>query len=1583
MLRSMLARWMHRTRKPYCRQEHARRREPFRPLLDALEDRTLLSSGASLSDAYGQLPLSFEANQGQTDAQVDFVARGQGYTIFLTPQAAILKLQQADAAGSEAVRMQLVGGNADAPAAGVDQLQGSANYYIGNDPTQWHTGIATFARVQYDNVYDGIDLVYYGKQQQLEYDFVVAPGAAADAILLDFQGVESLSLNDRGDLVLHTVTGDITQHAPIVYQDVDGQRQFVSAGFVLSGGHQVGFQIGAHDLSKPLVIDPVVLSYSTYLGGGLNDVANGIALDSGGNAYVTGSTNSINFPTKFAFQPAYQDSSNTDAFVTKLSPDGTTLVFSTYLGGANADQANGIAVDSTGTNAFVVGQTTSVNFPTTQGSLQPQLSGSSDAFVARFSANGALVYNTFLGGLDADSGRAIAVDNFDQAYVTGSTFSTTFPTTAGSLQPTKSAGVITPFVTKINSAGSQILYSTFLGPSGTGSAITVNAQLGLAYIAGNTASNSFPTTANAPQTTLGGATDGFFSELNQAGSALLYSTYIGGSTTEQVNGIAIFPDVDGKNTGNDFLYVAGSTDSSNFPVTPNVVQGALGGNVDAFVTMMAPNAPSAGAFVYSTFLGGLASDIANDISADGQGNAYIVGQTNSSNFPVSASRLQGPGGLKDVFISELNSVGTVLLYSTYLGGTLDDNGLSIAIAPGVNGTNAYVSGSTAGLFPVTTGAFETTYNGGFTDGFVAKLADLPTPANHLAFGVQPSNTLFSAPITPAITVRVLDSTNQVVANNNDFITIAIGANPGGGVLGGTVTIQAQQGVATFSNLTISKPGTGYTLVASSTGSTIQQNFAVSNPFNIIQPTHLAFAQQPTTTLEGSVIAPPITVQILDANNQLVTADNTDQITIAIGTNPNNGVLGGVKTVTAVNGVATFDTLTISGLQPNEGPGNGYTLVASGSGLVSATSGTFDILDANPVATHLAFGVQPANTPPNSPIMPAITVQLLDVNNRVVTGDNTNRVTLTLGNNPSGAVLGGTRTVTAVNGVATFDNVTVSAVGIGYTLQANSPNPALTGATSNAFDVFIPLPATRLAFSQQPTNTLAGSTIRPPITIQILDATGAVVSTDNATVVTLAIANNPGGAALNGTVSVKAISGVATFSNLSINQAGVGYTLVASSGSLAGAISSPFNVIAGPVAQLGMQAPGLTDGCITMIVTVSALDQFGGVNPGYRGTVQFSSSDPAALLPPNYTFVSSDNGVHAFAVTISTVGAQTLTVSDISNPALFATVVMSVKNANVLTQYVTAPDAGGGPHVKVFDGVTRAVVRDFFAYDPRFTGGVRVAMGDVNADGVADIVTGPGPGGGPDIHVYDGASGQLIQSFFAFDPGFTGGVYVAVGDVNGDLFADVVVGADATGGPQVAVFSGADNSLLSTFFAYNANFGGGVRVATGDVNGDERADIICGAGAGGGPNVTVFSGADFSVLHNFFAYDPGFTAGIYVASGVFSGDSCDPADILTGPGKGGGPNVRVFDGRSGALVQNFLAEPVGGFALFPDTGLGFSGVRVSTINVYGTGAAIVTSFGSDHPANVNVFDFATATQIDTFFAYNPLFTGGVFLGIGSR
>lgn len=306
-----------------------------------------------------------------------------------------------------------------------------------------------------------------------------------------------------------------------------------------------------------------------------------------------------------------------------------------------------------------------------------------------------------------------------------------------------------------------------------------------------------------------------------------------------------------------------------------------------------------------------------------------------------------------------------------------------------------------------------------------------------------------------------------------------------------------------------------------------------------------------------------------------------------------------------------------------------------------------------------------------------------------------------------------------------------------------------------------------------------------------------------------------------------------------------------------------------------------------------------------------------------------------------------------------------------TAYLVTGTQIGAPNVIVYSAQTRAVVANFFAYDPRFNGGVRVATGDVSGDGIPDIITAPGPGGGPDIHVYDGKNGNMIRQFFAYDPRFAGGQFVTAGDVNGDSFADIIIGADQSGGPNVIVFSGKDGSVLYNFFAYDPRFIGGVRVAVGDVNGDGKDDIIAGAGAGGGPNVSIFSGANGSLLNSFFAYDPRFNLGIFVAAGDVNGDG--KADVITGAGAGGGPNVSVFDGASGRMIQSF-------FAYDPRF---VGGVRVGAVDRNGDGKAdIVTTTGNGGGPDVRSFNGLNATLIDSFFAYNPLFAGGVFIGGGA-
>ncbi len=478
-------------------QPHLSLRQPNPPANSAHSQPT---NQLQVSAAYNSLLLYFEANQGQTDPQVKFVSRGRGYTLFLTRHGeAVLVLRKSEprrgalrpaalssvtiAPESQSVdppavvRMKLVSSNAKPRAEALGELPGKANYFIGNDPKKWRTNIPTYAKVRYRDVYPGVDLVYYGSQRQLEHDFIVAPAADPSSITMSFDGAKKLSLDAQGNLILATTDGEVRLQRPVVYQEIDGARREISASLVLKDTHQVGFRVAAYDSNKPLVIDPV-LFYSTYLGGSGSDNGAAIAVDSAGNAYVTGQTGSTNFPTTSGtFQSSFAGGDASwaglalDAFVTKVNPTGSALIYSTYLGGSANDAAIGIAVDSAG-SAYVTGLTDSTNFPTTSGAFQTSFGGgTTDAFVTKLNTTGsALVYSTYLGGSGifvccAEEGYSIAVDSTGAAYVTGVTNSTNFPTTSGAFQ-TSFGGTLDAFVTKLNAAGSALVYSTYLGGSG-------------------------------------------------------------------------------------------------------------------------------------------------------------------------------------------------------------------------------------------------------------------------------------------------------------------------------------------------------------------------------------------------------------------------------------------------------------------------------------------------------------------------------------------------------------------------------------------------------------------------------------------------------------------------------------------------------------------------------------------------------------------------------------------------------------------------------------------------------------------------------------------------------------------------------------------------------------------------------------------------------------------------------------------------------------------------------------------------------------------------------------------------------------
>jgi hypothetical protein len=711
------------------------RRAPSRNISRGEVSRVDAATPSQAREAYGRIPLSFEANRGQTDESVNFLARGAGYALFLKPTEAVFVLHRADAStrkASTALRMKLVGANADATFDGVDELEGKVNYFVGDDPARWRTNVPVFGRVRYGEVYKGVDVVYYGNQRQLEYDFRVAPGADARAVALEFEGAEKVEVNADGELLLTLGESVVRQPKPFIYQDVAGERREVAGGYLVERGGRVRFSLGEYDAALPLVIDPILL-HSTYLGGTGGDQSWAVAVDSSGSAYVAGYTTSTNFPTANAVQAA--NGGFQDAFVAKFNAAGTALVYSTYLGGNGGDQARGLAIDSSG-NAYVTGFTGSTNFPTANAFQAAQGAGNTqDAFAAKLNASGsALVYSTYLGGDGAlEFGEGIAVDSSGNAYLTGVTDSTNFPT-ANPIQAAH-AGAGDVYVAKLNAAGTALVYSTYLGGSDfeTAEGIAVD-SFGNAYVTGDTRSTNYPT-ANALQAAnAGGTSDAFVTKVNASGSALVYSTYLGGSARDAAEAVAV-----NLTSGN--VYVTGDTESTNFP-TANALQpvnDTSGGiSQEVFVTQL--NA-SGTALVYSTYLGGRGGEVGQGIAVDSSGNVYVAGGTGSTNsFPTADAIQCMRSGGTDAFVTKLNAAGNAFVYSTYLGGS-GSGGIEQARGIAVDSSgNAYVVGGTNSTDFPTLNPIQSTYAGSdfglAGDAFVLKLADNFTggrPARQLQF----------------------------------------------------------------------------------------------------------------------------------------------------------------------------------------------------------------------------------------------------------------------------------------------------------------------------------------------------------------------------------------------------------------------------------------------------------------------------------------------------------------------------------------------------------------------------------------------------------------------------------------------------------------------------------------------------------------------------------------------------------------------------------------------------------------------------------------------------------------------------------
>jgi len=896
--------------------------------------------------SFANLPIAFEANQGQADSHVKFLARESGAEMLLAANEAALKFARA------LVTFRFAGANSSPKITGMDQLTERRNFLLGNDRSKWHTDVPTFRRVVYDELYPGIDLSFYGNQKQIEYDFEVAPGADPSAIRLAFDRGVHPGISAKGDLVLKTKGVELIQRKPIVHQTINGQRRTIAGSYQLLPNREVGFEVAEYDHGQPLVIDPTLV-YSTYLGGSGDDSGSSIAIDASGNVYVAGTTASTNFPTR---TPAFATNKGlSDIFVTKIDSAGANIIYSTYIGGSGLDRADGIAIDASG-NAYVVGRVgdTSVDFPTTAGSLAPTYRGGDfDGIVFKLNPTGnALVYSSFIGGEDNDSTEGIAVDASGNAYLTGGTRSSGFPTTASAFQSFR-AGDTDAYLMKLNPSGSAALYSTLLGGGATdrGSGVVVDSS-GRAYIAGYSASPDFPT-QNAFQVFSGGSFDAFVAKIdtNASGAAsLLFSTYIGGIADDKAFGIAA-------DSAFSNVYVVGQTSSNNFPVL-NPVQPSSGGSFDAFLAKIA----SDGTKVYATYFGGSGDDRGLGVAVNATGT-YITGFTSSTNLPTSSPLQLNNGGGFDAFVAKLNPAGTAALYSTYLGGTANEN-FSAAVTStnpiAVDSSNAYITGYTASTnFPI--GVPLQSTNAGSQDAFVAKIADA-TPAADFSISISPasrtvnpgSGTTYTVTATPAggftgnTSLAVAGQSGDTTANFSPTSIAITDASAKSSTL--TVTTSAN-----------TPPGT-YSLSITATSGNLQHS--TSAQLIVSGPTNANLAITKTASPNPGVTGANLTYRITVTNNgpspatSVVVTDNLPSGINFVSATPTQGSCSGTTTVTCTLGSMAKDAFAVINiLVVPQAPG---TLTNSAS--VTATESDSDPSD-NSVSLQTTV-----NSPASGPSM---------------------------------------------------------------------------------------------------------------------------------------------------------------------------------------------------------------------------------------------------------------------------------------------------------------------------------------------------------------------------------------------------------------------------------------------------------------------------------------------------------------------------------------------------------------------------------------------------------------------------------------
>ena len=1035
---------------------------------------------------YGKLPLLFEKNQGQTDPRVKFLSSGPGYTVFLTGSEMVLSLRPSDVVNPDAFKtsatstsakaqavahtqsataaatpasvamvFQLVGAKSNPEIVGESPLPTKANYFIGNDPNKWHTNVTTYGKVRYKDVYPGIDLVYYGNQRQVEYDFDVAAGADASQIQFDIQGADKLSVDHLGDLVLKKGTGELHFQAPVVYQESQGQRAKVAGSYSVSGTSRVGFKVAAHDSTKALVIDPVLV-YSTFLGGRSEDQAFGIAINSVGEAFVTGITTSSDFPlaTLGDF-----NATQMRVFLAKLDVSGTTLLWADYICGTSGnDYPQGIALDPQ-ENVYITGNAYSSDFPTVN-PVQGSLTGNTDGFLSKVSADGAtLVYSTYLGGSNWDYPTTVAVDGLGQATIAGYTQSTNFPVVnafQSTILPNQNSYYGDyAFVSKFSADGSSLVFSTYLAGSQTncinncypyseiyGIAADPNGNL---YVAGRTDTQDFPVSEGAYLVTnpsvLNYYTDTSFVASFSPFGELNYSTYFGGTLYTYVFAVAV--------DANGSAYVTGSASSNtSFPITTtSICDPAVSSCDSAFVTKFNPTGTE---LVYSTFLGPNNTTQGQRIKVDANGNAFVLAYSGNQSYslvnPIEA--FTGAGGS---LIDEIDPTGATELFSTYLGADNGSNGVDLAVD---SNSSIYITGTTPSQdFPVLQSAFQST-SSGQDDVFIAKISQ-DTGA---AFTVSPSLLQFSTR-----TVGSTSSPRTAVIRNMGTAALNLDTKTLTGDFAETddcgMSIPAA-GTCTFTvTFTPTAPGSRFGTILMGDNSAGSPHFINlvgngSSPIVVPSPTSLTFASAPVNST---------------SNAQTITLSNTGNATLNISSIQATGDFAQTTNCASALGFGsscqiqvTF-TPTAGGARPgslvltDDAPDSPQTIVLSGSGFVTTgtvTPSTLSFGNVNVSSSSTAQVVTVTNTGGNIMTVSAVsaTGDFSQTNNcSTIAANGTCTVNVTFAPTASGSRTG-TLTISD-NAEGNPHAVTLGGMGIAGTADLSTTSMTFTalnvGATSTA------------------------------------------------------------------------------------------------------------------------------------------------------------------------------------------------------------------------------------------------------------------------------------------------------------------------------------------------------------------------------------------------------------------------------------------------------------------------------------------------------------------------------------------------------